>query len=460
MTPAARTRRVAILGGGITGLTAAWQIQRSGCEAVLFEKSDRVGGAIQSVRQAGWLHELGPNSLIEGSAATAGLIRDLGLASKQIYAQPEAKNRYIIKGGNLVPVPTSISGFISTSLFSTGAKLRLLAEPWRPRYAGNDEESVANFVRRRLGPEFLDYAINPFVGGVYAGDPGRLSVKHAFPKLHSLEQSYGSLIRGAIRRRNASAGPKGRIYSFLDGLDTLPQALATTLGPAIRRNTTVHTLRRLSTGWEIVCENETSATAGQFDSVVCAMPAVGLSRLRFEGVEGGAGLAGLEAIEHPPVVSLLLGYPRDCVAHRLDGFGALVPEVEQRSILGCLFSSSLFPGRAPAGHVAITVFVGGVRQPQLAHLSDRQLTNLAATELTELLGARGIPSFVHLQRWPRAIPQYTIGYQRFKDAIAAVEQKSPGLFIGGNCRDGISLPNCIESGFRLAAAATDFVRSS
>jgi oxygen-dependent protoporphyrinogen oxidase len=451
------TRRVAVLGGGITGLTAAWQLQREGCEVVLFEKSHRVGGAIHSFRQDGWLHELGPNSLIEGSTAVAGLIDDLGLASKKIYASPEAKNRYIVKNGGLVPTPTSPIGFITTGLFSPWAKLQLLAEPWRPRHPGGKDESVADFVCRRLGREFLDYAINPFVGGVYAGDPERLSVKHAFPKLHSLEQQYGSLIRGAIKRRNPSGGPTGRIYSFVDGLETLPKALEASLAGAIRRNTAVRVLRRLETKWELVCEDTLSTTPERFDAVVCALPANGLSRLRFEGTPGEAGLPELSEIEHPPVVSLFLGYPRARVAHRLDGFGALAPEVEGRSILGALFSSTLFPGRAPTGQVGITVFVGGVRQPQLTQFGDERLINLVGAELKELLGVEGPPSFAHIQRWPHAIPQYQVGHQRFKDAIAAFELTAPGLLIGGNCRDGVSLPNCVESGFRLATAAAEFV---
>ncbi len=458
MASSSPSRRVAVLGGGITGLTAAWQARRSGCEVVLFEKSPRVGGAIQTFRQDGWLHELGPNSLIENSAAVAALIGDLGLASQQIYASPEAKNRYIVKNGGLTPMPVSPLGFVATGLFSMWAKLQLCAELWRPKYSADGDESVADFVRRRLGREFLDYAINPFVGGVYAGDPERLSVKHAFPKLYSLEQQYGSLLRGSIKRRNASGGPKGRIYSFVDGLDTLPQALAATLASSIRLSTSVQAVRRVETEWELVYESGTSLTSERFDTVIFALPADGLSRLRFEGIPGGTGLPELSAIHHPPVVSLLLGYPRERVAHRLDGFGALAPAVEQRSILGALFSSTLFPGRAPAGQVGITAFVGGVRQPVLTRLDDADLISLVSAELTELIGAKGAPSFAHIQRWPRAIPQYEIGHQRFKDAITALEAKAPGIFIGGNCRDGVSLPNCIESGFRLAAAATDYTR--
>jgi protoporphyrinogen/coproporphyrinogen III oxidase len=185
---------------------------------------------------------------------------------------------------------------------------------------------------------------------------------------------------------------------------------------------------------------------------VCALPADGIANLQFEGVAGASRLAGLREIEHPPVASVFTGFRREDVRHPLDGFGALMPQVERGRILGTLFSSTLFPGRAPEGHVALTTFVGGTRQPELAELDDRELLRVVQAELSRLVGVTAPPVFVHVKRWPRAIPQYTVGYQRHKDAIAAVESGAPGLFIGGNCRDGISLANCIASGSRLADA--------
>ena len=216
--------RVAVLGGGLTGLTAAWHLRQAGFSPVVFEKSARVGGAIGAEQHDGWLHELGPNSLLEGSPEVATFIDEVGLGSRRIYASPAARQRYIVRRGRLVAMPTSPMGFVTTELFSWRAKLALLGEPWRSRGKAG-EESVADFVVRRLGREFLDYAINPFVGGVYAGDPAALSVRHAFPKLHAIEQEHGSLIRGAIKRRNTSGGPKGRMFSFPNGLAELPEAL-------------------------------------------------------------------------------------------------------------------------------------------------------------------------------------------------------------------------------------------
>jgi oxygen-dependent protoporphyrinogen oxidase len=449
--------RVAVLGGGLTGLTTAWHLRQVGLLPVVFEKSPRLGGVIGATRNDGWLHEHGPNSMLESSPAISAFIAAIGLGSRRIYAAPEARQRYILRGGRLVAVPASPWGFVTSPLFSWHAKLALLGEPWRLRASADAEESVADFVVRRLGREFLDYAINPFVGGVYAGDPTKLSVRHAFPKLHALEQEYGSLIRGALKRRNASGGPKGRMFSFPNGLAEVPAALARALGDAVRLRTEVKTVRRTEGGWELEYEDTNGCHAQPFAAVVCALPADALASLTIEGVGEACDLTQLREIDHPPIASVFTGYRREDVRHPLDGFGALMPEVERTSILGTLFSSTLFPGRAPQGHVALTTFVGGMRQPKLATLDDDALLRVVQKELSGLIGVTAPAVFTRVQRWPRAIPQYATGYERFKNIMADIEACASGLFIGGNARDGISLANCLESGRRLAGNAERFL---
>lgn len=444
---------VAVLGGGITGLTAAWHLRRAGVPVVVFEAAAVAGGVVASERQDGWLHEAGPNTLLEGSPAVAGFIEELGLGARRLYAALAAKNRYVVRAGRLVAMPASPLAFLRTRLFSARAKLRLLGEPFRARGPADADESVAAFVERRLGREFLDYAVNPFVGGVYAGDPARLSVRHAFPKLHALEQEHGSLLRGALKRRNASGGPRGGICSFPDGLGELPRALARSLGDALRLSHRVVAVRRDGAGWEIAFVAGGAPGVARCSAVICALPADALAGVEFPGVAAAASLPALREIEHPPVVSVFTGFRREAVAHPLDGFGVLMPEVERRQALGVLFSSSLFPGRAPAGQVALTTFVGGVRSPELAALDDDGLRRLVQEELRALLGVHGEPVRFGVHRWRRAIPQYTVGYARFKGILAAVEAAAPGVFIGGQARDGISLAYCIESGRRLAQAA-------
>jgi oxygen-dependent protoporphyrinogen oxidase len=458
MTPASQSRTppvlpVAVLGAGITGLTAAWRLRQAGIPAVVLEASGRCGGAIETVREGDWLLESGPNSLLEGPAEASDLIEALGMGPRRLYAGESAKHRYVLKRGRMEPMPASPFQFLGTRLFSWRAKLSLAGEVFRPRGRPGGDETLADFTVRRLGREFLDYAVDPFVGGVYAGDPAQLSVRHAFPKLFAIERDHGSLIRGAIKLRNASGGPRGRILSFPEGLEELPRALAAQLGDSIRLGARVLALHRGERGWRVAFEHSGETRLEAFSAVICALPADQLARLRLEGFATPGAFSPLSGIEHPPVASVFTGFRRGDVAHALDGFGVLVPRAEGRRILGTLFSSSLFPGRAPAGHVALTTFVGGTRQSALALLDDGALVELVQAELAALLGTRAAPVFVRVRRHARAIPQYAVGFDRFQAIFAGAEAAAPGLYIGGNCRDGISVSACVASGSRLAKAA-------
>jgi oxygen-dependent protoporphyrinogen oxidase len=441
------------LGAGITGLSAAWHLQRKGAAVTLFEASNRAGGAIESICREGWLHEAGPNSILEGKPEIAEIIGELGLNPRLIYAAEAAKNRYVIREGRLESMPTSPVGFLRSRLFSTRAKFRLASEILRPRGTRSEDETVAEFTLRRLGREFLDYAVDPFVGGVFAGDPCRLSVRHAFPKLLALEKEHGSLIRGAISKRNANGGPSGKLFSFPNGLEELPRALAAALGETLQLRTRILAVRRQNRGWAIAFARAGEMREEHFSAVICALPGDALAKLHFEGFASASGLSAMGEIDHPPVASVFTGFRREDVRHSLDGFGILAPKVENCHVLGTLFSSTLFPGRAPQGHVALTTFVGGTRQPELARLDDGFLAKLATAELGEWLGLNAGPVFCSVKRHLRAIPQYNTGYDRFSRACAAAEAAAPGLFIGGNCRDGVSLSACLASGRRLALAA-------
>jgi protoporphyrinogen/coproporphyrinogen III oxidase len=450
---------IAIVGGGVTGLTAAWKLHAQGHRVTVFEQSERPGGAVATLQRDGWLVEHGPNSLME-SAPLDALVAELGLQAERQYAAPAAKNRYLVRGGRLVPVPLGPHQLVSTPLFSLRTKLRLLAEPFGRARAGPADLSLAALVRAHFGQEMVDYAINPLVAGIYAGDPERLSTKHAFPKLWEVAQTHGSLIRGQIAamkaRRARGEKPVARIVSFARGLQTLPAALAAALPPgAIRTRTAVVGLVP-GQPWKVISRHDGLAGAEEFDAVVLAVPAAALAQLPI-GSSGDRLLAALEKVEYPPVASWFLGFRRDQVAHPLDGFGALVPAVEGRSVLGVLFSSTLFPERAPDGHVALTVYVGGTRQPDLARLAPEALRPRVLADLRGLLGVQGDPVFSHTTFWPHAIPQYNLGYEHFLDAMAQAENQHAGLFIGGHVRDGISLANCIAAGGRLAEVAREYL---
>lgn len=455
--------RVAIIGAGITGLTAAFRLEQRGIPVTVYEAGDRVGGVIESVRQEGYLAEFGPNSLLETSHKISTLVRDLGLEPRRLYSDPKAENRYLVRGGRPVCLPASPLKFFGTELFSLNAKLRLLREPFIRRAPAEREETVAQFVLRRLGQEWLDYAINPMIAGIYAGDPHRLSVLHGFPRLHALEQRYGSLILGQIRgardrkRRGEVSKQEAKKVSFDDGLEVLPRALAERLGASLRLKSPVVRLEHSAGRWSVTVPGRLAPVIGSHAAVLLAAPAHKLAEIELAAAPG-LTLRPLGDIYYPPVVSVVLGFRRDAVSHPLDGFGMLVPEVERLHILGTLFSSSLFPNRAPAGHVTLTTYLGGVRAPGLVSESTARLVEVTVQDLRQLLGVTGPPTFQHLVRYPKAIPQYELGYGRFKQLMAAAERQAPGLFFAGHYRDGISLSDSILSGDAAAERIAAFLK--
>lgn len=458
--PAATAKSIAIIGGGITGLTAARGLHDAGLTVTVFEKNLRLGGAITTSEKDGWLIEGGPNSLQE-TAEVKTLLGGLGLQSERQVASSLAKKRFIVRGGKLIPVPLSPPALLTSPLFSPAARLRVLVEMLTRARVRTTDTSLASFVSAHFGREIVDYGLNPFVSGVYAGDPEKLSARYAFPRMWKLERSHGSLLRGfraEVRERRARGESTGAtpIISFTHGLQTLPNALAAALPEgAVQLNSTITNIIP-GRPWKIISTQNGAVTTAEFDAVVLALPASSLAQLVF-GTLGERPLASLDHQPHPPVSSLFLGFKRGQISHPLDGFGTLVPAREQRTFLGVLFSSTLFPGRAPDGHVALTVFAGGTRQPETARLAPALLLNRVLPDLRELLGITGDPVFTHHTFWPKAIPQYNIGHERFLEPMARCEIDHPGLFIGGNTRDGISLPDCIKSGNALAAKAADYV---
>ncbi|MBK9140181.1 MAG: protoporphyrinogen oxidase [Verrucomicrobia bacterium] len=455
VTPPAQSRPVAIVGGGITGLVAGYRLAQRGLPVVVYEAGGRVGGVIESIRENGFLAEFGPNSILETSTKISGLIRDLGLEPRRLYSDPAAENRYLVRGGRPVCLPVSPLKFFTTELFSLGAKLRLLREPFVRRGPAEVEESVAQFVLRRLGQEWLDYAINPMIAGIYAGDPARLSVQHGFPKLAALEQRYGSLIKGQIlgakerKARGEVSKQEAKKVSFDEGLQVLTDTLGEKLGTAVRLRSAVTRIEAADGTWRVTATANGAATTTEHCAVLLAAPAYRLAAIELGGTPA-PGLAPLAEIHYPPVASVVLGFRREEVPHPLDGFGMLVPAVERFQILGTLFSSSLFPNRAPKGHVLLTTYVGGVRAPELALKPQDELVVLTVADLRAILGVRGQPTYRHCVVYPRAIPQYEVGYGRFKALMDEVEAKAPGVFLAGHFRNGISLGDSIIAGHDVA----------
>ena len=455
---------VAIVGAGITGLTAGFRLAQNQIPVILYEASDRVGGAIQSIRRAGFLAEFGPNTILDTSPKIREVIAAAGLEKRMLYSDDRAANRYLVRRRKTVAMPMSPFGFLKTPLFSARAKLRLFREPFISRWDNHYEESVAQFVLRRLGREFLDYAIDALVGGIYAGDPSRLSVLHGFPKLYALEQKYGSLIKGQIlgareRKRRAEVSKQdAKKISFDEGLQVLPETLRARLGGALRLNSNVSGLARTTSGWSVQVRTGGREERLDHSMVLLAVPAYCLANIPLEA-GNGPGFQPLARIQYPPVASVVLGFRRTEVSHPLDGFGMLIPKIEGFNILGTLFSSSLFPNRAPAGHVTLTSYVGGMRNPELALRPVEDLYELAIRDLRVLLGISGEPTFRHAVLYKQAIPQYEVGYGQFKQAMDDLETRAPGLFLAGHYRNGISLSDCLCAGYDAAERITALFRS-
>ncbi len=442
---------VGIIGGGITGLTAAHRLRQQGVPFTVYEAAPQVGGVIQTTERDGYLAEHGPNTLLETSPVIKELLTDLNLATEQIYSDPKAEKRFIVRDGRPQALPATLPAWVRTSLFSFPAKLRVLGDFVQPRCQADIEETLASFVLRRLGREFLDYAINPFVAGVYAGDPELLSVREAFPKLHAIEQRYRSLffgqVLGARERRKTGEVAKSNApkLSFRHGLAALIHALFHQFKDSVKLSSPVTRISRRGETWEVTTQVVDSLEIHEHSAILLAAPAHRLAKISWDSDNS---LAWLGDIRYAPVTSLVLGFRRSEVAHPLDGFGTLVPAVEKIPILGAIFNSSLFPNRAPAGHVTMTCYLGGMRDPQLALAPEEHQIETTLKALRPLLGATGHPTFVHRTAYQQAIPQYEIGFGKFRARMAAFEASNPGLLLTGHFRDGISLSDSILAGHK------------
>jgi oxygen-dependent protoporphyrinogen oxidase len=446
---------VAIIGAGITGLTAGFRLHRSGVPVTIYEAGDRPGGVIRTLRENGFLAEFGPNTILETSPKIGELIREAGLDARKLDPDPGAGARFVVRYGRPIEMPGSLPGFLATKLFTPQAKLALLREPFVPPRRDGFEESIAEFATRRLGKEFLDQAIDALVAGIYAGDPYKLSVRHAFPKLAQLEEKYGSLIKGQIfgaaerKRRGEIAKDRAPKFSFDEGLQVLPETLSAHLGASVQFETAATKLSQTRAGWTLDLIGPDGERRARHRAVIFACTAPRLAELSVESAVP-LDFSPFSEIRHPPVASVVLGFRREAVAHPCRGFGALVPKIEGFKILGTIFSSALFPNRAPKGHLTLTSYVGGERYPDLALLPQEKLIALVCADLGALFGVSGKPVFAHCVVYPKAIPQYNVGYGRFKQLMDEAETKAPGLFFAGHYRDGVSSGDSIVSGIAIA----------
>jgi oxygen-dependent protoporphyrinogen oxidase len=369
------------------------------------------------------------------------LVSSLGIGSRLIHASDAARRRYLCMKGRLVPVPMSPPAFLSTRLLGPSAKLRALMELALPRGPGG-EESIAAFVSRRFGAGVARTVVDAMVAGIFAGDAERLSIRSAFPKIWDLERTDRSVILGAIKqmRRDGKARGSGKIFSFDDGVQVLTDAMAGKLAD-LKLKTTVETISRDGDGLKIAIADESGRREIQASAAVIALPAYAAAGVLKTIAPGVAGI--LSTILYAPVAVVHLGYRTEDAGRSGDGFGFLVPRSEPVRILGCIFATTIFPGRAPSGRSLLTAFVGGAREPTLVSLPDDELVSLVSGELTRILGA-GRPVFHRVVKHERAIPQYEIGHGARLAALDAVLAGVPGVSLAGNAYRGIGVADCVR----------------
>jgi len=464
--------RIAVIGAGISGLAAAHAIERLAKEAgltvetVVLEKEDRTGGKIWSIRDEGYLCEWGPNGFLDNKPMTLELCDRVGLREKLERSNDNARKRFIYSGAELHRLPENGPMFLQSGLVTWPGKLRLAMEMIIPPRRDGADETLAEFARRRLGGEALDKLIGPMVSGIFAGDPETMSLQSCFPRIHELEQEYGGLLKAMMKlakqkkaERKAgkqvasAAGPGGVLTSFVEGIQVLTDGTAGALKGEVRTGRGVSGLRARKGGWDIEFEDGSTLDA---DLAVAAIPAHGLTGLLrpFD-----PALADLVAeIPYAPMNVVCFGYQKERIAYDLDGFGYLISKKEGRDILGTLWDSSIFPARAPEGHVLLRSMMGGATNPRAIDLSDKEVKARTMADLKQIMGISAEPDFVRIFRHPRAIPQYTVGHAARLVAMAGKLAAHPGLFLTGNAFYGIGLNDCVNAGNRTGEQVMDYLR--
>lgn len=443
---------VLVIGGGVSGLCASHYLAEAlGSASVLtLESGSGPGGTTGSDAVDGYVLDWGSNGFLDREPLTLAWADALGLTPSKIKANTAAAKRFIYRNGTLHQVKAP-PGFFRSPLLSVRGRLRLCCEPLIPGKKDDSPESIHAFAARRIGVEAAQVMVGAMVLGIYGGDARQLSMAHCFPRMVKMERDYGGLFKAlmAIRReRKASPmGPPGTLTTFSGGIGALPERAAQRLGAQLRFNTPVRSIRRIAGGYAASLSEGDEVTAR---AVVVATPAHAAADM-VDSLDTGAASA-LRNIPYAGLAVVCLGYPRSAMGHDLDGFGFLVPRGQDLRLLGCIWTSSLFPFQAPDGSVLLRVMLGGAPDPEVLNLSDGELVAVVQKELSPLLRISGEPELVRVYRHPRGIPQYTLGHEDRLKALDEAESACPGLYFIGNAYRGIGLNDCVVSAHRAVKA--------
>jgi oxygen-dependent protoporphyrinogen oxidase len=433
--------KVLVVGGGVSGLATGHHLKKAGHEVLLLESDARPGGKIRTDTDGNCVRERGPNGFLDNVPETLDLVRELGLESR--LRKAPVLDRFLFRGAGLWKIPANQGEFLRSGLLSFGAKLRILWEPFAKKPPEGDE-SVFDFAKRRIGEEPARILVDAMVAGIYAGDSREISLESAFPKMKEMEREHGSLIR-AMRKRKSSFMPAGTLTTFDGGMQVLTDALAERLAGNIKTGKRAMGLAREGETWVVQsADGETFRT----DAVVVATPAPDAAMLlgrfdpRFRPI--------LEAIPMAPVVVVTLRYPESAAPKAKAGFGFLVPKGEPCRLLGVLFDSTVFAGRAPAGEVLLRAMVGGARAPELANLLEADIVALVREDLQRSMSIDAEPTEVRVFKWMQGIPQYTVGHGERLARLEEVRASHRGLLLTGNSYRGISMNLCCKDAVATA----------
>jgi protoporphyrinogen/coproporphyrinogen III oxidase len=459
-------RRVAILGGGISGLAAAFRLQELAAQAnrdihvALYESGTSLGGCIQTHHEHDMVMELGPDSLLVDKPAAASLLRRLDLEHAIVEVRPRAKGARIVHRGHLhrIPAdfrlftPTSFAALLGSGIFSPLGIARAAMEPLIPKRQSRDDETVSSFVTRRFGREVLDRLAQPLIGGIYSGDPQRLSMRATLPQFVEMEQRYGSLLR-AMRCTQASAAAP-RLAALRDGIGSVVSTLKERIAGEIHMNAHAVALQREGQLWSIAFAARDRVEA---DAVICALPAYAAAALLHRLHPGLASL--LESIRYNSIATINLAYDAAATQHLPICTGFVVPFIEERDITAATFSTLKYPNRSPGDVMLVRAFIGGALAPELVELPDDTLVRIAHNELTQLARIGNAPERALVTRWRRMLPEYAVGHVELAADIKRCAALLGGLSLAGSAYQGVGIPDCIKTGEASAESAFGYIRA-
>lgn len=447
---------IVILGGGITGLAAAYQLKKANKPFVLLEATEKVGGKIQSFQQEGFSCELGPNTVLINNVETKLLLDELNLNDQLLFPDEVAiKNRFVLKNGSIEAIPNSISTAWNSKLFGIKTLINVLSEPLRKKRLSSQEESLASFAKRRFGKQIYDDFITPFVTGIYAGDPEKMSSDYVLPILKQAEQEHGSVLRGMIKimkqkKKLSSAHdlPKQKIFSFQNGLQSLTKAIANEIKAEISSNSSVHKIEKKGEQYLVHYKNQSENKILKADGIISTLPSHALASIYADSKPSLS--QQLKKIKNIPAVVLHYGFKNKDLGFSKKCFGILSRAQEKVPFLGILFNSNFFPHTSSQEDCLITVICGGYRYPEIVDKKDDEINKEVLASIMPLLQSKQEPFFKHIHRWKNGIPQYELGYAEIESSIKDFESSNHNFYIGGNFYNGISVSDCIKNGTNLA----------